>query len=356
MRCELTDSITENTTGSSAPAAVVQSPKPRDVNGSAVHAALPKLLAFSEVAEARPRFERVQRADLFSTAKDASARVRVSSDADADQSARWVAARFPARGNHAAVLESVRATACAGAAPVAIAAVVALGNRTDMPAAIALLERLVAVTEAAVELGVAVAWIQAAAGNESVVSFGRIQREGQMTQPFPSGAGERLVFLGETATDIGGSRYLSAVHGLQAGAEATADYAREKRLHDVMQTLAKARVITAAHSVSAGGLLVAVCGMLLGGEKSFGARLDLTSLGGTRADALLFGETHGCAVVAVAADRVGTVISEAHMHGVSAALIGEVAAEPLLELKTRSLATEWRVAELQAAWAVRGQA
>jgi phosphoribosylformylglycinamidine synthase len=276
--------------------------------------------------------------------------VRVSSIDDTDASPRFVAARFSAHGDRPAVLESVRAVACAGAMPIAIATAVAFGERADAPALIALLERVVAVTEAAAELGVAVIWIQSENGDQSVVTFGLTRQAERLTPPFPGGAGERLVFLGETATEIAGSRFLPAVHGSPAGAVLATDYARERKLHEVLQTLTRARVITAAHSVSAGGLLVAVCGMLLAGETPMGARLDVTSLGGTRADALLFGETQGRAIVAVAADRVGTVLSEAHMHGVPAALIGEVVAEPLLELKTRSLATEWRVAELQAAW------
>ena len=64
---------------------------------------------------------------------------------------------------------------------------------------------------------------------------------------------------------------------------------------------------------------------------------------------MLFGESQGRVLVAVAAGRVGTVLTEAQIRGVPAVLIGEVADAPTLSLKTRSLATEWSIAALRAA-------
>lgn len=52
--------------------------------------------------------------------------------------------------------------------------------------------------------------------------------------------------------------------------------------------------------------------------------------------------------MAVAASRVGTVLTEAQIRGVPAVLVGEVTETATLNLKTRSLATEWSVADLRA--------
>jgi len=124
------------------------------------------------------------------------------------------------------------------------------------------------------------------------------------------------------------------------------DCAMERKMQDALLALSAAGVIASAREVSAGGLMVAVWAMLAASERPLGVRLDLTSLAGGRADALLFGESQSRVVVAVSADRVGTVLSEAHMRGVSAALIGEVTSDAVFGLKTRSLATEWPLAEL----------
>ncbi len=312
---------------SKAPTAV------RDVNGSGAHAALLKLLAFPAVASSR--------------AKQAEA-----SGADADG---LVVAR--ANGGATAVVESVRGLACVGAKPRALAVNLVWPD----PSGAEILERVRQVLCTAAE--VARKWgmrmeeigIDASAqGDGYAIAVGEVGPGASLLGSFARGAGERLVFLGEGQKEVGGSRFLEAVHGVAAEAAPRVDLAAEKRLHDVLRTLIAARVITAARGVGEGGLMTAVCGMLLGGERVWGARLDLTPLGGTRADALLFGEGGSRAVVEVAADRVGTVISEAHMHGVPAALIGEVTADEELDLKTRSLATTWRVGELRKAWGIAG--
>lgn len=305
----------------------------RDVNGSGARAALLKLLAFPAV--------------MLSRAKQAEA-----SGADAD---RVVVAR--ARGGATAIVESLRGVACVGAKPRALAVRVVWPETSGAEDLECVRRTLCQAADATRELGVSLEEIlvaDVADGGGEAIAAGEIREGTNGVGSFAREAGERLVVLGEAPSEIEGSRFLEAVHGLTSGAVAIEDWAAEKRLHEVLRTLTSARVITSARGVGEGGLMTAVCGMLLGGERAWGARLDLTPLGGARADALLFGEGGSRAVVEVAADRVGTVISEAHLHGVPAALIGEVTADDVLDLKTRSLATTWNVGELRKAWGIAG--
>jgi len=102
--------------------------------------------------------------------------------------------------------------------------------------------------------------------------------------------------------------------------------------------------------LSEGGLLVAIAEMLFGPERSFGAKLDLTAFGSARFDALLFGESQGRVVVAVKAERVGTILSEAHTSGIEATLLGEVTDATELSLSARGVSAQWSVPALREAW------
>ncbi len=303
----------------------------RDLNGAGARAALLKLLAFSTMANARAK--RAEATRILAEEKS------------------WTVAS--ARGGGWSAVEALRGLACVGATPEALVVKVALPNPCSGEVLARGAEVLCAVAAVARDFGVrveAIGFDEAGQGECEVLALGALKGNAEPVSSFARGAGERLVYLGETPTEIRGSRFLEAVHGVGAGGGAAMDVAAEKRLHQVLRTLITAKVVTAARGVGEGGLMTAVCGMLLGGERVWGARLDLTPLGGARADALIFGESGARAVVEVATERVGTVISEAHMHGVPAALIGEVTGEDVLDLKTRSLATAWETSELRNAW------
>lgn len=335
-----------------------ESGKLRDLNGSAVNAALPKVLAglaasfarhTSPLAAEMPTSKKSfrPRSVVVANASNAAARSVVA------VSANRYSVLNPRQGAVLAVVESLRELACRGAAPLGFAEAARIGTPLTSPSFRSLIEAFRGLSDAAAALKVAAlsTSFAAASGGETEVLVAAIggSDPARHVPSFVSMPGDRLIFLGEAPSEIGASEYLRSVHGLVAGEVPVVDFAAEQRLRDVLTTLVKAGIATAVRDISAGGLLSAVCAMLLGGEKNFGAALDLTTLGGSRADALLFGESQSRAVITVAAERVGTVLSEAHMRGVSAALIGEVTDGSALVLKTRSLETEWPLATLVAA-------
>jgi phosphoribosylformylglycinamidine synthase len=106
-----------------------------------------------------------------------------------------------------------------------------------------------------------------------------------------------------------------------------------------------------AHAVAEGGLLCCVAEMLFAPGQTFGASLDFAALQGTRLDALLFGESQSRAVVIVPTERLGSVLADAHLRGVSAAVIGEVTAQPDLTVRgATDDPVSWPVAELRRGW------
>lgn len=353
--------VTFNLPGTADAAAEPASPSPvvpwtpdsaklRDLNGSGAHAALLKVrTALARLTDPDAPFASVATVGPLSPGSGqttvATARILAGRYADLD----------PAADVRAAVIEAARALGCAGATPQTGVVEVGVNGTTALSDLLRLEATLRGLSASCESLGVAVSLqVGLLAGGESkaglrvtIALLGEVASSPRHGGPRVPVKGERLILLGEAPDEIGASSFLAAVHGLRTGEVPAVDFAREKKLHDVLLTLHKAGIVSHARGLSAGGLLGTVAEMVIGGAHGGGARVDLTSLGGTRADALLFGESQGRAVLVVPAEKVGTVLAEAHMRGVPAALIGELTAEPLLDLKTRSLATAWNVAELR---------
>lgn len=352
VRCEL---VTDAGAPAPTAGATVVAPAAafHDLDGARVHEALPKVLAHV----AQHRFAHARRA----TAGESGGEVELLRE-NAGAGGKLIAvaptrtARFvaldPERGARIAVVERLRALVCAGAVPLAVQARMLVPEILTLPALAQLGGILQGVADACAyfELGLAGVPVTGGAALElQVAALGAAAESKHVTRAIVQEPGENLVLLGEAPHELGGSHFVAAVHGLQTGPVPELDLAAEKRLNKTLLALIKGGVLVAARHVAGGGLLGTAAEMLLAPPRVLGAKLDVTPLGGARADALLFGESQGRVLVAVTAGRVGTVLTEAQIRGVPAVLIGEVADTPTLSLKTRSLATEWSVAALRAA-------
>lgn len=266
----------------------------------------------------------------------------------------------PHRGALIAMVECMRNLVCAGATPLAMTDNLNFGNPYKPENFFQLKECVRGLAEACRYFDVPVVGGNVSLYNESpegaidptptVSVVGLIEDEKHVTKQFARRAGEKLILLGGAPTELGGSQFLGLIHGLKTGDAPEVDLAGEKKLQTTLLTLIKGGVVSAAHDISEGGLLVTVAEMLFNPDRTFGAKLDLNAFGSARFDALLFGESQGRVVIAVAADRVGTVLSEAHTGGVAATVIGEVTDDAELTLLARGLATKWSTPALREGW------
>jgi len=90
-------------------------------------------------------------------------------------------------------------------------------------------------------------------------------------------AGDRVVLLGETRADLGGSELLEVVCGRVAGPPPELDLAAEKRLHDLVLDANARGLLSSAHDLSDGGLAVALaeCCLTRAGGSDLGGRFQL---------------------------------------------------------------------------------
>lgn len=366
VRCEVATDVPLPAGEAMKPQAAVE-PEPvqwHDLDGARAHEALPKILsrlpAWQPNAQPLP-VGALANATGLSDGAAAVVRLALSGGEKLVGVVTAHRARFcdcsAYDGARIAAAESLRALACVGAKPLAVSYRLILAEDSSPKILLRVRECLRGLAEVCAFFNVEVMGAEvkstidlpdATAGfTLALAAVGAVSDDKHVTGSGLGAAGQSLVLLGETPFEIGGSLLGEVIHGFKGGFAPECDLAAEKRLDKTLLALIKGGVIAAVRDLREGGLLVAVSDMLLASAQPLGARLDLTPLGGARADGLLFGESQGRAIVAVPAARVGTLLAEAHMRGVPAALIGEVTEAPTLALKTRSLATEWFLEELK---------
>jgi phosphoribosylformylglycinamidine synthase subunit PurL len=337
-----------------------------DLKSATLKSALPKLLSHPNIAAKRR---------ITSHASEPGPTVERGGDAGVvrarlDSVDRLIAiaaggnARFsylnPRRGALIAVVESLRRLACTGAVPFAISSRLSIADPAKPEEAYMLNEALGGLTEAVDHFGfpelgsgLSLTGANATGGDPvpTVTVVGQIEQEKYFTRQYVRSAGERLILLGAAPTELGGSQYLGIVHNLKTGDAPLCDLTAAHKLHLALVAMIKGGNIRGANSLTEGGLLCCVAEMLFTEGQTFGATLDLATLQGNRLDALLFGETQNRAIVVVSAERMGSVLADSHLRGVSAAVIGEVTAAPTLTVRGATEdAVTWSLEELRTAW------
>lgn len=239
----------------------------------------------------------------------------------------------PRNGGRAAVCEAARNVACTGARPRAITNNLNFGNPKKPEVYFQLSEAIAGMGEACTILETPVTGGNVSLYNENpqgaihptptIGMVGVIESLSHVTPSAFQRAGDRIVLLGEPTSELGGSEYLLAIHGLTIGAPPECDPAKERRLIDAVLEAITKGVVSSAHDCSDGGLAVALaeCAMLER-DRSFGFNVDLSSWAQLPHRALLFGEAHGRVVISTGA--ADTVMAIAARHGVPATVIGSV--------------------------------
>jgi phosphoribosylformylglycinamidine synthase II len=238
----------------------------------------------------------------------------------------------PRTGGALAVLEAARNVACAGARPLAVVNCLNFGNPEHPDVMWQIAEVVDGMREACIALEVPVVGGNVSFYNESqghdidptpvVGLLGVIDELDDRPPPAALGDGLRIVVLGETAPELGGSEWAAVVHGLDGGMPPRADVAAARATHELLCGLVTDGMVDGVHDCSDGGLAVALAEMAITGECGF----EVTIGGALEC----FSETASRFVCAVDPVLVGQVLSRANAAGVAAAEIGEARGDRLV--------------------------
>jgi phosphoribosylformylglycinamidine synthase II len=238
----------------------------------------------------------------------------------------------PRTGGALAVLEAARNVACAGARPLAVVNCLNFGNPEHPDVMWQFAEVVDGMTEACAALEVPVIGGNVSFYNESqgrdidptpvVGLLGVIDELDDRPPPAALVDGLRIVVLGETAPELGGSEWAAVVHGLEGGMPPRAEVATARATHELVRGLVADGVVDGIHDCSDGGLAVALAEMAITGECGF----EVTIGGALEC----FSESASRFVCAVDPVLAGQVLARASAAGVAAAEIGEARGDRLI--------------------------
>jgi phosphoribosylformylglycinamidine synthase II len=246
----------------------------------------------------------------------------------------------PRRGGMIAVAESARNVACTGGVPLAITNCLNFGNPYKPEVYWQFKEAVEGIGEACRFFNTPVTGGNVSFYNESpnasvfptpVIGMLGLLDDASLavTSNFKT-EGDVIIQLGRTNGHIGGSEYLSVIHGMVAGDAPDLNLGEEKRLQEVLAESAAARLLRSAHDCSDGGVAVALAECCMGtGRVVIGAEVDIV-VDDVRSDFLLFGEDQSRVIVSTAAADGHSLMEMARKHRVPAAVIGRVGGERLV--------------------------
>ena len=258
----------------------------------------------------------------------------------------------PNMGARLALAEAYRNVAATGARPVAITNCLNFGSPENPDVMWQFREAVHGLADGAVELGIPVSGGNVSFYNQTgeepilptpvVGVLGVVDDvRGAHRHALDGTAGQKLILLGETRDEFGGSIYQQVTRDELNGLPPQVDLANEAKL---VELLAGNADIAAAHDVSEGGLGTTVFEMAR--AAAVGIDLDVEAVHADPTTAL-FSESASRVVVAVDADKENAVLERAGELGIPAAVIGTTNDSAELNFAGVSLG----IAELADAWA-----
>jgi len=236
----------------------------------------------------------------------------------------------PEVGGRIAVSEAARNIVCSGAEPLAITDNLNFGN-PEKPEIFWQMEKAVdGMAEACRALNTPVIGGNVSLYNENklgaiyptpvVGMVGLVADVDHLTTQAFQAEGDRIVLLGETRAELGGSELQYAVLGVTEGRPPQLDLAVESRLLDAVLAAIRAGLVRSAHDLAEGGLAVALAESCISGR--IGAKVALDS--GLRADLALFSESQSRILLSVEPGKADELLRLMAAAGVPAADIGVV--------------------------------
>ena len=258
----------------------------------------------------------------------------------------------PNMGARLALAEAYRNVAATGARPVAITNCLNFGSPVNPDVMWQFREAVHGLADGAVELGIPVSGGNVSFYNQTgeepilptpvVGVLGVVDDvRGAHRHALDGTAGQKLILLGETRDEFGGSIYQQVTRDELNGLPPQVDLANEAKL---VELLAGNADIAAAHDVSEGGLGTTVFEMAR--AAAVGIDLDVEAVHADPTTAL-FSESASRVVVAVDADKENAVLERAGELGIPAAVIGTTNDSAELNFAGVSVG----IAELADAWA-----
>ena len=247
----------------------------------------------------------------------------------------------PYQGTQLALAEAYRNVAMTGARPVAVTNCLNFGSPEDPEVMWQLAEAVRGLADGCKTLGIPVTGGNVSLYNQTGSSpinptpvIGVLGVHDDVRKRLGTGFtadGARVVLLGSTRGEFGGSAWAQVVHQHLGGRPPAVDLEAERNLAALIAAAASAGALASAHDLSEGGLAVALAESCL--RRGVGCRVSLAGLVSPSAEAAsgeppvnvaaaLFSESAGRAIVSVAPGREDEFAALCAAHAVPATVLG----------------------------------
>jgi len=242
----------------------------------------------------------------------------------------------PYCGSQIALVEAARNVSCVGAEPAAITDCLNFGNPEKPEVFWTFTQSIKGLADGCRALGIPVISGNVSFYNESggnaiyptpvIGLVGLLDSVDEIKTLDFKDEGDVIILIGETKEELGGSEYLSVVHGVSAGTIPALDLELEVDVQKVVRKLIAQDLIKSAHDCSDGGIAVALAESALAG--AIGATVVLDD--DLAPHASLFSETQSRIIVTCDGADAEKVLEELHDAQVPYSVIGEVGGSRLM--------------------------
>lgn len=271
----------------------------------------------------------------------------------------------PYIGGQLAVAEAARNVACTGAVPQAVTDGLNFGSPQSPHVYWQFNHAVKGIADAAEAMGTPVISGNVSFYNESdlgevpptplIGMVGIIDDATKRLGLAPSQASDLLLLstpnLNVTHEGLGASAYLAYVGGHEDGYPVAPNLEEERKLAEVLASLAAQGLAKSAHDASDGGIGVALAEMAI--QSGFGIEVELAGeafVYSSRPDAVLYGELPGRVIVAYDPDDYEAICAIAEKAGLGVQRLGTIGSEGNLTISVGDLTIRWRVNELAEAF------
>ncbi len=255
----------------------------------------------------------------------------------------------PYFGGAIAVAEAARNLACVGAKPIALTNCLNFGNPERPETMWSLGLSVEGMSDACERLEIPVVSGNVSLYNETlgmgiyptpvVGMVGLVDSAALIETPLTPGfkaPGEKIVLIGDTREELGGTAYLKIIHAQERGYPPNVDFEKEKSVHAVVIAAAEAGLLRSAQDCAEGGLLVVLAECCLLSPSDVGAKLEIEAPS-IRMDGFLFGESQSRIVVSVKTEDLVQLEALIAEKGLSSTVLGETGeASLVLSVKGRA--------------------
>ncbi len=253
-----------------------------------------------------------------------------------DCNSRYVFAD-PYKGTMIAVAEAARNIICSGGEPLGVTNCLNFGNPYDPEVYYQFVKAIKGMGEACRKFDTPVTGGNVSFYNQSpegpvfptptIGMVGILENINQKITLAFEKAGDHIFLLGNVVDDIASSEYLHKIHEVEFSPAPYFDIDEELLLHRLIKILNKHSLLTSAHDISEGGLIITLM------ESGFYRNLGFEIIGfydEIRKDSFWFGEAQGRIVVSVKTENINAFMSVVKDAGVFCEKIGEVTTGQIL--------------------------